>query len=137
MKKFILLFIIVLLITMMTVGYTQTTYYANQVTITWNAPTTYENGELLPVDLELSYDVYIREKGGEQTYLSEVLNPPYTVTFPIPNKKYDIGVLAKYQLGTTWFYSTVNWSIDNTLNMEGWDVGFFVPASPPTDLRIE
>lgn len=136
MKKLIFILIAVLFI-VLSVGYTQTTYYANQVTITWDAPTTYENGDLLPVDLDIYYDVFIREKGGEQIYLGEILSPPYTVTFPAPNRKYDIGVLAKYQLEGNWFYSVVNWSIDDILNTEGWDVGFFVPASPPTNLRIE
>ncbi len=97
----------------------------------------YENGDLLPVDLDIYYDVYIREKGEAQVYLGEVLSPPYTITFPVVNKKYDIGVLAKYQLDTTWFYSAMNWSIDDALNAESWDVGFFVPANPPTNVRIE
>lgn len=136
MKKLITVLVIVLLVGL-SVGYTQTTYYANQVTITWDAPTTYENGELLPIDLDIYYDVYIREKGGAQVLQGEVLDLSYTITFPDANKKYDIGVLAKYQLDTTWFPSVVNWSIDDTLNTESWDVGFFVPANPPTNLRIE
>lgn len=136
MKRLIIVLMIILFLGM-SIGYTQTTYYANQITIIWDAPTTYENGDPLPVGLDIYYDVYIREKGGVQVLQGEVLDLSYTITFPDANKKYDIGVLAKYQLDTTWFYSTVNWSIDDTLNTESWDVGFFVPANPPTNLRIE
>ena len=135
--KYIRWFIIGLLFYITIIGYAQITYYANQITITWDAPTAYENNDPLPVDLDIYYDVYIREKGGVQILQGEVLNPPYTITFPDANKKYDIGVLAKYQLDTTWFYSAMNWSIDDTLNAESWDVGFFVPANPVTNVRIE
>lgn len=135
--KYIKWFIIIAILLITIIGYAQTTYYANQITITWDAPTTYENGDLLPVDLDIYYDVYIREKGELQIYLGETIGITYLITFPNPNKYYDIGVLAKYQLDNTWFYSIVNWSIDDTLNMEAWDVGFFVPANSPINLRIE
>ena len=131
MKYFRWLIIIAMMLVTI-IGYTQTTYYANQVTITWDASTTYENGDLLPAGIDIYYDVYIREKGEEQIYLGETIEITYLITFPIVNKKYDIGVLAKYQIGTDWLYSSILWSIE-----EGWDVGFFVPASPPTNLRIE
>lgn len=131
MKK-LKIIIVIILILMFSIGYSQTTYYANQVTITWDAPTTYENGDPLPSELEMFYDVYIREKGGEQIFQVEVANPPYTITFPTSNRKYDIGVLAKYQVDTDWIYSTILWSIE-----EGWDVGFFVPVAPVSNLRIE
>ncbi len=136
MKKFIwiVLFIILLIATVITA---QTTYYANQITITWDAPTHHTNGDILDPAIVIEYDVYIREKGGVQILQGEVPSPPYTITFPDANKKYDIGVIAKYQLDTTWFYSAMNWSIDDTLNDESWDVGYFVPANPVTNLRIE
>ncbi len=112
MKKFIL--VVFLLLTV--IGYAQTTHYANQVTITWDAPTNYENGDPLPIDLDIVYDVYIREKGGEQIKQGEGLSePPFTITFPQPNRKYDIGIIAKYQLDDTWFYSAMNWSDVNGL----------------------
>ncbi len=135
--KYIRWFIIGLLFYITIIGYAQITYYANQITITWDAPTTYENGDPLPVDLDIYYDVYIREKDGEQIYLGETMGITYSVTFSIANKKYDIGVVAKYQLDNTWFYSVMNWSIDDVLNQESWDVGFFVPVDPPMNIRIE
>lgn len=128
MKKLIL--IVFLLLTV--VGYSQTTHYANQVTITWDAPTTFEDGTLIPPEINIDYDVYLREKGGEQVLIAEIQYPPYTVTLPTPGLKYDIGVLAKYQVGDDWLYSVIAWSIQ-----EGWDVGFFVPANPPINLRIK
>ena len=128
MKKLILtLFILTAMI-----GYTQTTHYANQVTITWDAPAEYINGDPLPVELELSYDVYIREKEGEQVLIETISNPPYTITFPNPNMKYDVGVLAKYPIGDDWLYSVILWSIQ-----EGWDVGVFIPTAPVINMRIE
>lgn len=134
-KLWIILFIVLMMV--LTIGYSQTTYYANQITITWDAPTHFINDDPIPPETIITYDVYIREKGGPQVLQSEVSGPPFTITFPTPNRKYDIGVLAKYQLDSTWFYSVMNWSIDDTLNAESWDVGFFVPANPPTNVRIE
>ena len=55
-----------------------------------------------------------------------------TITFPNPNMKYDIGVLAKYPIGDGWLYSAVLWSIE-----EGWDVGVFIPTAPIINMRIE
>ena len=110
----------------------QTTHYANQVTITWDTPTEYSNGDPLPLDMVILYDVYIREKGEGQVFIAEIDVPPYTITFPNPNTIYDVGVLAKYALGTGWMYSAILWSVE-----EGWDVGWFLPTSSPANVRIE
>ena len=134
MKKFILLFTIVVLILASAIGFGQTTHYANQVTILYDAPTTDVDGNPLSQSTidALFYDVFIREKGGEQVYIGETDLLEYVVTLPTPGLKYDIGVLAKYPVDDDWIYSAIAWSTE-----EGWDVGFFVPVSPVTNLRIE
>ena len=111
---------------------TAQTHYADQVTVEWDAPTTYDNGDPIPAGLILTYDVYIREKGGSQVFVGETMTLEYTVTLPAPGMKYDIGVLAKYPVDSDWIYSVVAWSIE-----EGWDVGFFVPAAQPDNLRVQ
>ncbi|KKN05478.1 hypothetical protein LCGC14_1086850 [marine sediment metagenome] len=131
MKKYFAWVIIGLLISVAAVGLAQTTHYANQVTITWDAPTTFESGKPIPTEIVLSYDVFIREKGGEQVLVETVDNPPYTVTFPDPGYKYEIGVLAKYYVDEQPMYSAILWSIQ-----EGWDVGFFEPASQVTNFKV-
>ena len=124
MKKIYILLLIVLFL-VLSIGYSQESYYANQVTVEWDAVSV-DSGSV-------SYNVYI-ELGGNITKIGDTVDTNYTITFT-EEGKYNIGVSAVRTVDDEVLESDITWS-----NIEGvpnpFDVKYYIKPSKPANLKL-
>ena len=132
MRKIWILVLIVMLAAF-TVAFSQTVHWADQKTVTWDAPTHLSNGNPIPPGDTIAYRTYLKHEDDSVEYIEETLDFPYVVT--IPEGVFDFGVCAvRYIPGvSTPGVSLIIWSSDAD---PPFLLGNIVPPDVPGNLRI-
>ena len=88
----------------------QTVHWADQKTITWDAPLTLVDGSPISSEDIIAYNVYLRHEDATVSFLEITSTIPYTVT--VPEGIHYVGVSAIRYIGGagTPFESEVLWS---------------------------
>ena len=132
MKKFILLFAVILLVMISAGGFSQEIVYTNQVTVTWDITTTLTDGRPIPAEEIVTYEVYRNDE-----LIGEVDLPPYTITIE-PELTTKIGVRGKR---ITAVYEEVTYSEYLWSNIGGvpnpWVIRSILPLTNIKNIRIE
>ena len=104
MKKLMIFLIVILMITL-SIGYSQQLYIGPEHTITWDAITA-------PQGI-VSYEIWLDDNGTE-IFVDEVTMPPYTVDITAYENVLNIGVITLLTIGTNpSIKSAINWSHEN------------------------
>lgn len=132
MKK--LIFIIILMLGL-SIGYTQSIEYTNQVTVAWD--------EVLPIELTdiISYQVWIDSTATGILMVGEIDLLQYTITF-IEEGGYIIGVGTKRVVEVTGdsVYSDINWSYEDVppgATPDPFVVNYVKGIQIPENLRLQ
>ena len=129
MKKIVL---IIILIMGLSIGYSQSIEYTNQVTVEWDG--------VLPIEITdlISYQVWIDSSMTGIVMIGETDLLQYTITFT-QEGEYIIGVSTKRIVAITGdiVYSEMNWSNVNGVNMPSPFVVRYIEGIPsPGNLRL-
>ncbi len=130
MKKIVL---IIILIMGISIGYSQSIEYTNQVTVEWD--------EVLPIEITdiISYQVWIDSSMTGIVMIGETDLLQYTITFT-QEGEYIIGVSTKRIVAITGdiVYSEMNWSNVNGVNTPfPFVVRYIKPIQSPGNLRLQ
>lgn len=114
---------------------------ANQVTVAWDPVTTLSNGDPIPPNDTVTYNVYIRNvaTSTETMVGTGIVNTSYTITFSAEGK-YLVGVsTVRIPEGTTEeMESVVGWSDDPAIATGGtFGVQMFLLPSNPVNLHVQ
>lgn len=90
--------------------YSQEFIMANQGSVEWNAVTTLNNGDPIPVESTIKYGIYLKDQNDLITKIDETENLLYTYTFFVEGK-FVTGVSAIRYIGTEVINeSLINWA---------------------------
>ena len=142
--KTLLMTLLMLLVA--SVASAETWHKVNQATAAWDQPATLENGESIPAQDVIRYDVYLKDKrtGVETKIANNILERQYTITVPAEAMVW-IGVQALRYVsvdglipdGEEPYRSDFAWSSNpaDCLNNETFGLRNHVPPGKPTGLR--
>ena len=107
----------------------QEIHWADQKTVTWDAPTLLVDGTPIPPEDVIAYNMYMRHEDGTEVFVETTSNMPYTYT--VSEGVHHVGVSAiRYIAGAgTPFESEVTWS--------DFLLGYGRPPVAPVNLRVE
>jgi len=139
MKKLILM--VLAMVFVASISFSQVWYPANQKTIAWDAVTTLDDGSPIPTGETIRYQIYIVKEGQSKDTainLGNATNTQFLVTLPNEGKWF-VGIETERldSAGVLINKSSVSWS-DNTTycqNGETFGISFFRLPSQPQNLR--
>jgi len=128
MKK---LWIVVLVLLMgFSFAMAQEIHWADQKTVTWDAPTLLIDGTPIPSEDVLAYNTYLQNYDTDELIVVETV-PTMPYTYTVPEGKFWVGVSALRYIGGVGspFESEVTWS--------DFLLGYGRPPAAPVNIRIQ
>jgi len=127
MKK-IWIVVLVVLLAVFSFAMAQEIHWADQKTVTWDAPVTLIDGSPIPPEDVLAYNMYMRHEDGTEVFIETTPTMPYTYT--VPEGVHHVGVSAVRYIGGAGapFESEVLWS--------DFLLGYGRPPAVPENIRI-
>ena len=107
MKKMWL--VVLVLLVSFSFAMAQEIHWANQITVTWDAPTLLVDGTPIPAEDVLAYNMYLKSEDETVEFIETVSTMPYT--FTLQEGVYDPGVSALRYIGGAGepFESDITW----------------------------
>jgi len=140
-NRFIFWFIVLSILCSYEIVFGLTWTSTNQATLAWSPVTTLGDGSAIPPGDLVSYEVFMVPEGGnkltERVLMGETVDARFVVTF-VDEGRYFLGVLAKrYKSETIFSYSTVSWSDNPVVVVEGKTFGIIYFQAPAGALGLE
>ena len=128
MKKIFITILFILMLIVLSLGYTQEVINTNQATVTWD--------EVTGITGIVSYEVFARNRiTAEEVSLTFVDIPPVVVTVP-GEGDWDVGVRTIRQIDGQILYSEMNWSnVNGVWTLNPFFLRYYIPPAPPENLR--